>query len=278
MINYPEFSLAFLTVADCSPLEAISVASQAGYGLVGLRLLPATLEEKEYSLLTNNQLLIEVKKALSDTGVKVADVELIRLNADFDINNFLPFLNRVSELGAKNVTVVGDDADRNRLIDNFECLCGSAAEFELTFNLEPIPWTAVRTLDEAMSIIHKVNKDSACILIDALHFYRSEMTLDDLSKIPENLIRLFQICDAPALFNKDVNEIRNLARTSRLIPGEGGLDLLSLIERIPKSAVVSIEVPNSKLIANMPPLTRALEMLQSTKELYSQLPGLNRDC
>ena len=111
MINYPEFSLAFLTVADCSPLEAISVASQAGYGLVGLRLLPATLEEKEYSLLTNNQLLIEVKKALSDTGVKVADVELIRLNADFDINNFLPFLNRVSELGAKNVTVVGDDAD-----------------------------------------------------------------------------------------------------------------------------------------------------------------------
>lgn len=272
------YSLAFLTVSDCSPVEAISVAAEAGYDMVGLRLLPATIEESEYPLLTNNKILREVKSALLDTGVKVGDIELIRIKPNFDVNDFLPFLSRASELGAINIVVVGDDDDKQRLIDNFCQLCVSSDEFGLIVNLEPIPWTSVPTLVDAKFIIDEVKKTNTALLIDALHMSRSNTPLETLGEIPKQYIQVFQICDAPALFSHDIDEIKSFARTSRLVPGEGELDLLGLMSVIPDTSIVSIEVPNCELIRSVSPLSRATLMLNSTKDLYSKLPkSLNKN-
>ncbi|MBU3848534.1 MAG: hypothetical protein H9855_16505, partial [Candidatus Acinetobacter avistercoris] len=87
-----EYSLSFLTVADVSPVEAVKIAAECGYAQVGLRLLPAAPNESEYPILTDKNLILETQAALKDTGVKVADVEIIRITPDFDGKKYLQFL------------------------------------------------------------------------------------------------------------------------------------------------------------------------------------------
>ena len=53
--------------------------------------------------------------ALKDTGVGVADVEIVRLKAETDVADFTPFFARAERLGARNVLVAGDDPEEARL-------------------------------------------------------------------------------------------------------------------------------------------------------------------
>ena len=88
-----QFGLAFLTVADLPPGEAIRVAAETGYSTVGLRLLPAAADgEGPYPILTDRAVLAEARSALADTGMKVGDVEIVRLKPDTRVDAFLPFL------------------------------------------------------------------------------------------------------------------------------------------------------------------------------------------
>ena len=59
------YSLAFLTVFDLGPVEAIRVAAETGYDLIGLRFLPAAPTEPAYPILTDDAVLAEVAAALA---------------------------------------------------------------------------------------------------------------------------------------------------------------------------------------------------------------------
>ena len=113
-----KFSLAFLTVKDIRPIEMIRVAAETGYDCVGLRLLPAG-PDGPYSILNDRSEQRNVLSALSDTGIQVADAEVVRIGKSFNLEILLPFFEVCSYLGAKHVLVVGDDPDRTRLIDNY---------------------------------------------------------------------------------------------------------------------------------------------------------------
>lgn len=276
MISPKAWSLAFLTIADIGPVEAVNVAAKAGYQMVGIRILPATHEEQPYPLLTSDRLLREVASALTDTGVKIGDVELIRLRADTDIQSFSQFFECAQRLHAHNVTVVSDDAHKTRVIDRFSQLCELASGFELTMNLEPMPWAGIRDLEDAKDVVLASGQENAGVLIDALHFHRRLTPLEQLENIPVELLNIFQICDAPVEFDPSPEVIRHMARTARLIPGEGGLDLQSLILRMPESAIVSIEVPSQALMSEYSAYERARRALESARKIYSQISSEDR--
>ena len=147
-----EFSLAFLTVKDIDPVDMVQTASETGYDYVGLRLLPAGTDGP-YSILTDRAEQRNLRSALTDTGVLVADVEVVRINESFALEGFLPFLEVCSYLGAKHVLVVADDHDRARLIDSYGVFLDKAAEFELSGDLEFMPWTAVPTADDCLEVV-----------------------------------------------------------------------------------------------------------------------------
>ena len=65
--------------------------------------------------MTDDAVLAETAAALKDTGVGVADVEIVRLKAETDVADFTPFFARAERLGAKNVLVAGDDPEEARL-------------------------------------------------------------------------------------------------------------------------------------------------------------------
>ncbi len=263
------FSLAFLTVSDISPVEAIYAAAESGYAMVGLRMLPATAEESAYGLLTDDSVFQGVVHALASTGLAVCDVELIRLGPEMNVDQFYPFFERAMALHARHVIVVGDDGDRARLTDNFAHLCERSALFGLTMNLEPMPWTKVPDLTLAEEVVEASGQKNAGVLIDALHFHRSEIPLEKLSNLSPDRVNIFQICDASAAFDPAPEALRNMARTARLIPGEGELDLYGFISCVPESAIVSVEVPNRDLINTVPARERVRRALDATRSFYT---------
>lgn len=255
-----KFSLAFLTVKDIRPIEMIRVAAETGYDCVGLRLLPAG-SDGPYSILNDRSEQRNVLSALSDTGIQVADAEVVRIGKSFNLEILLPFFEVCSYLGAKHVLVVGDDPDRTRLIDNYGVFLAKAAEFDLSGDLEFMPWTAVKTATEGLEILNAVNSSNAGLLVDALHWDRSDGSIDALKHIPDSLINYIQLCDARRLVNPTTDQLLHTARSGRLLPGLGDIDLTGMIAALPKGKVYSVEVPRDAESIRLSPRQRAEEAL-----------------
>jgi len=243
------YSLAYLTSSTLTPPQAIRLAAELGYQFVGLRLQPNVPGAPQQMLIGQPDILRETLAAMRETGVGVFDIEIIRLSADVQLATYLPLLEAGAALNAKAVLVAGDDINSARLADNYARLCDMMAPFGLTADLEFMPWTAVPNAQSAMQIVNAAgNPDNAGILIDAIHFARSNTTLDDIRAIPTRLLHYAQICDAPAnvppeqLFT--VEELVHAARCERLLPGEGIIDLNSLFATLPADLPVSVEIPH----------------------------------
>lgn len=264
------FSLAFLTLQDVSPIEAIEIAHQVGSSHVGLRLLPAIPGEFIYPLVTDKGLRSEVKQALQDNDVKLGDVELIRLKPDTNITDFDDFFSCAQDLGVQNVTVVSDDPSLERFTSTFAALCKRAKPYGLCMNLEPIPWTKLNSYHDVCKVINDISHSNAGVLIDTYHFDRLNTSFDIFNDINPALMQVFQVSDAPKQFKSDNNYIRNEARTARLIPGDGQLPLTEFIPYIPESTIISIEVPNQKMIEEYSPLRRAEMAIHATKKLFKE--------
>ena len=182
-----------------------------------------------------------------DTGVTVYDLEIIRIDAAFDPGRYLPLMEVGQRLGARAVLIAADDVDPARLADSYARLCERMQPFGLTADLEFMPWTAVRNARDAMAVIRAAGQPAnAGILVDALHFGRSDTTLDDIRAIPREWLHYAQICDASPRtasgrpFTAD--ELIHTARCERLLPGEGGIDLSGLFAALPADLPISVEI------------------------------------
>lgn len=263
-----KYSLSFLTVADVSPVEAVKIAAECGYAQVGLRLLPAAPHESEYPILTDQHLIHETQAILNDTGVKVADVEIIRINPDFDEKKYLQFLDVAQQLGAKHILIAGNDSEQNRLIENYAKFCELSKSYDLSCDLEFMPWTAVKNLTQAQTIVEQTGQSNAAVLIDSLHFDRSDSTLEQVKVIPASRLNYVQLCDGFADYDPSDEGLIKIARNNRLVPGQGDIDLVALIAALPKNITLAAEVPNLEL-SKLPALERARINLQAIQALVA---------
>jgi len=103
------YSIAQLTALNYNPPQMIELAVRTGYDQAGVRLLPVAPGAVAYSLMDNKPMLRETLARMKDTGVRIFDLELIRLDEDFDLQRYLPFFEVGAELGARAVLVAGDD-------------------------------------------------------------------------------------------------------------------------------------------------------------------------
>jgi len=266
------FALAFLTVPDLAPAEAIRIAAETGHDSVGLRLLPAAASgEGPYPILTDPAVLREARSALSDTGIRIGDVEIVRLKAQTKVEEFLPFLECAAVLGAANILVAGDDPDPARLTQTFARFAELAGRYGLTADLEFMPWTGVRDAQAALAIVKKAGQANGGVLADALHWDRTGGKVDDLTCIPTERIHYFQICDAPKEFIDTDSELIRVARGGRLFPGQGGIDLRAFLAALPANVPISVEIASEELHARLAPRERAAQALGATLSLVNSL-------
>ncbi len=71
---------------DVPPPEQVRIAAQTGFTHVGLRLLPATPTDPDYDMLGDTATVRATLSALMETGIRVSDVEIVRLTSDFSLN------------------------------------------------------------------------------------------------------------------------------------------------------------------------------------------------
>ncbi|MBN3846001.1 MULTISPECIES: sugar phosphate isomerase/epimerase [Burkholderiaceae] len=264
----PAFSLAHLTALSLTPPELVSVAAQAGYDEVSFRLLPATPGGPAYSLMTDAAMLKDTLARMADTGVRVFDLEIIRLGERFDARDYLHFFETGAKLGARAVLVGCDDSDPVRRAQAFAALCELSAPFGLTANIEFMPWTAVKRLRDAVALVEEAGTPSnAGVLVDALHFARSDSTLDEVRALPRKWLHYAQMCDAPGGTPSTDAELIHTARCERLLPGEGGIDLVALWNALPRDLPVSIEIPNDQRAPLLGPLGWATQALEAARRV-----------
>ena len=263
--------LAALTVLEVSPVEQITVAAEAGFTHVGLRLIPATPEEVRYPTIGDTPMIREILARLADTGIEVLDAEIIRLKPETAVAEYLPAMETASRVGAKHLLVAGNDPDERRLTDRFGELCDAAAKLGLTANLEPMPWTDVKTIVQAARILTAAGRANCGVLIDPIHFDRAGSRVADIAAVPQKWFRYLQLCDAPAERPADTAGLLLQARAERLFPGEGGLDLRGILRALPHDIPISLEIPTEKLAQTVGAVGRARRALSATKRLLQAL-------
>ena len=242
-MNTP-FSLAHLTMLSLPPPQLIETAARAGYRFVSLRPIPVGApNEPLYPLGTDRALLARTKAALTATGVGLLDIEVARIIKEVTPRSYLQALEAAAELGGRHVLSSAWCDDRPYILDFFSELCALAEPFGLTVDLEFVTWSGVRTLDEAVDIVREARRPNAGIVVDTLHFDRCHAELEKLSSLPREWFHFAQISDAPASYSTEREELIRIGRAERLYLGEGGIDVASILGRLPQ-VPLSIEIPN----------------------------------
>jgi sugar phosphate isomerase/epimerase len=265
----PSFSLAALTALELAPPALIDVAAACGYDHVGLRLLPATPGGIAYPLMDDVASLRETIARLDATGVTVADLEVAAFRPNTDIAAFSAFFETGARLGARHILVAAYDPDLDRFADRFGEFCEAAAPYGLTADLEFMPWTSVPDLATANRIVERIGRANAGVLVDALHFDRSGSSVDDIARNPAGRLHYWQLCDGPAERPATTEEMMRAARTERMFPGEGGIDLVSLARAMPGDIAISLEVPTVELAKTMDARARAQRALDAARRVIA---------
>ncbi len=247
-----EFSLAHLTVLQCTPPEMVEIAAKTGYQYVSLRMTAVTPNERTYPLMDNRKMMRETKARLADTGVRVLDIELARMDPATEPETYLSFLEAGGELGARCAIGQVPDPDRERAKERFARLCDLAEPFGLTIDLEFPSWTETPDLKAAASVLAAVTRPNAGILVDILHFDRSRSSLEDLKNLPREWFHFVHLCDAAKEIPTTTEGLIHTARADRCYPGEGGLNLRDILDCMP-TVPYSLEIPNDILMKELGP-------------------------
>ncbi|MBT2249060.1 sugar phosphate isomerase/epimerase [Arthrobacter sp. BHU FT2] len=261
-----DYSLAHLTVLTLDPPAMVEAAAEAGYRYVGFRLNRTTQTERHYPLITDRELMARTKSRLASTGVEVLDIEVARLEPDREPEDYLDFLRTGAELGARHVVAQAPDPNRERAIDRFGRLCDLVASLGMTADLEFMPWQEVPDLTSAAEMVRAVGRPSAGILVDLLHFARSGSSLEELASLPREWFRYAQVCDAPRERPTTVDGLIHTARRERAFPGDGGIDVRSILATLPPHIPYALEIPSETLTAEVGPAEYARRAIRASQK------------
>jgi sugar phosphate isomerase/epimerase len=246
-----QFSLAHLTMLGVPPPQLVETAARAGYQFVSLRPIPVGApNEPVYPLATDRALLASTKAAMGATGVGLLDIEVARIIKEVTPRSYLFALEAAAELGGRPVLSSAWCDDRPYILEFFCELCDLAQPFGLTVDLEFVTWSGVRTLDEAVEVVREARRPNAGIVVDTLHFDRCHAELEKLSSLPREWFHFAQISDAPASYSTEREDLIRIGRAERLYLGEGGIDVASILGRLPQ-VPLSIEIPNTAKLSSL---------------------------
>jgi sugar phosphate isomerase/epimerase len=233
-------SLDHLTVINATPLQLIEAAAAGGFEHVGLRIVQPLAAQPVVDVIGDAALRRELKAAAGATGVSVRLIESIWLGPDTDPATLEPALAAGADLDARFVLVAGNDPERTRLIDKLEKLADLASAHGLEVAFEFMPFTQVRSYDDAVAIKRKISRDNLRLLVDALHVSRSGQDMRKLEPLDGSIVSYVHLCDARGPSPAD---LRAEARENRFDPGEGDLPLDDFLAAMPANACLGVEVP-----------------------------------
>ncbi|MBA2691254.1 MAG: sugar phosphate isomerase/epimerase [Rubrobacter sp.] len=284
-----ELAVDHLTMLDVSPPDMVEAASEAGFDSVGLRVSAATPEEEPWPMSPGSSMLDETLRLMEDTGIRVLDVEVVRLRPDTKREDYKGVLEAGARLGARYVTVNGDDPDIERASETFAALVEDAKPYGLRPLIEAIPYTEVSSFEDSVRIAER--SDGGGILFDALHFRRFGGDIERLRGLDPSLIGYAQLCDGPLAapeslprpsalprgLSTEGTDLQFESRAMRLLPGDGELPLAEFMAALPSNLPISIEAPVLSLRASLTPVEFLRRARRSVEGVFSSEVGWRLD-
>jgi sugar phosphate isomerase/epimerase len=151
----------------------------------------------------------------------------------------------------------------------FALLCDHAAEHGLRLQLEFMPGSGIPDLASAWEIVRLAGRPNGGVLVDSWHFFRSTPDFALLSSIPPERIFALQLGDAPAL---PVEEVAHELLHSRLLPGEGELELTRFLRAMPGDSLPALSGPeifSDELWARYEPKQLGEHLAETTRALLA---------
>ncbi|MFM8989562.1 MAG: TIM barrel protein, partial [Alphaproteobacteria bacterium] len=168
------------------------------------------------------------------------------------------------------------DVDRGDVAARMAELCDIAAPLGIAVDIEFMPFRAVADLAAAIDVVARAARPNAHVLVDALHVFRSRSDLGLLARTDPALLGTFQLCDAGAVAPVDDAGLASEARTRRMVPGEGALDLAGLLAALPDGLPLGLEVPLAGRFPAMQPADRLAALVRASRT-YLRRGGSRRD-
>jgi sugar phosphate isomerase/epimerase len=253
-------ALAAATTLDAGALATLDAAREAGFEACGLRPAAAELSDRAAD---------ELARRLTDSGLRLLDVEVIRLGSDQPEVEPARLLDFAARLGARFVLVVSHHADPGRTAGALAELAAAGSARGVRVALEFMRFTAVPTLASALEVTVRTGRDDVGVLVDALHLERSGGTPADLGLIPPGRLAYVQLCDALAAAPPDAAGLADEARHRRLMPGAGTLPLRELLAQLSPDVPLSVEVQSDELARTIAPAMRARLAYDSARRLLA---------
>lgn len=260
-----KFSLAYLTIPGIDPVEQIKVARDAGYDYASLRTIPMGQPgEPQVCLEKDPDLVRAIEQTMKDTGMKLLDIELVRVREDLS-GDYRAAFEQGAKLGATQVLSSIWTKDRVFAVDRLGSICEQAAEFNLTMNLEFPVVSAVTSLADTMSIQDEVNAPNLKILMDMIYVHLDKVTPEQIRAAGAERFGLIHLCDWPKQFDCEMVQI---VRGGRAYCGEGAVDLGSLLKALPANPC-SIELPNLQRMEELGGAGHAKRCLEAAKAAFA---------
>lgn len=231
------------------PAEFAKVAGRAGFSRIGLRLHPAFPGAPYYELPVGSAAAGELKSVLTGEEVEVFDIEFFVIDPSFDASSVEATLAAAANIGARRLSVCGDDPDHARLLSNFSDFCVLAGRYGLAVDIENMGWRVVKAFEDSIDLVTGARMENAGVLVDGIHFFRNGAALADL-RANLDKVKHIQLCDVAGPAPTKQEEMIAEARSGRLPPGEGELPLRDLVAVVGTAASISVEVP---LVGSMAP-------------------------
>lgn len=251
-------SLAHATLIDLAPADLIRVAHATGFDAVGLRLIPIGLPgERRYALADDASAARDIRRALDETGMRFLDVEVVRVTDDVNPRSYASAFEGAAALGAQFAIVNIYTADASRAGEDLGRLCELSKPLGLTMLLEPVSFSSIATVEQAIDLVRRCGQDNAGVLVDTLHQHSSGEPPTTLAALSAVRAPFVHICDAPTEVPADPEGRRRIARAERLLPGEGGIDLAGMLPRLPRDIVYAVEAHNPARAAALGPAAYA---------------------
>lgn len=176
---------------------------QAGYQAADVKELLGDLEISSVGWLSDIErrggdeisLLREAEK-LFDTASRVGSHAVELINGPVDWHAADCFRRGVPYKGYMGLLGYSKEEQRRVMVKNLRMLADLAAQFNLELFFEPLCWTPVPSLKEAIPIVEEAGRENLKIVVDFYHNYIAGLDAEFLSGINRDLILGVHICNS----------------------------------------------------------------------------------
>lgn len=263
------------TIAAAPFRERVESASRAGFG--GISLFAGDYRDAKHSGWSD----ADLRALLQDHGIGIAELDpLLRWipgqpDAEKGPADEAEFYAIAAALGARSLNVAlgaPGDVPMDVVIEAFAGVCDRANDHGLLAHLEFLPWTCIRDLPAAASVVERAGRSNGGVMFDTWHHARSGMRDACLDEIDCSAVIAIQINDAPA--EAEANVVDETLHRRRL-PGRGDIPLAAILGKLRRggcTAPIGVEVFSDELAA-LPFDEAARRCADATREVLKNVVG-----